>query len=103
MDQVVEVESTSEVHAVILGELSHAQTIVWLTMTLNGHESQFKLDTGAEVTAISEKIYKILQNPQMTTSKKALDGPARQPLDCMGQFQGQLHSKNKISTQVCLW
>ena len=36
---------------------SHSQTRWTETVLLNGHPIQFKLDTGAEVTAVSEATY----------------------------------------------
>ena len=48
----------------------------------------FKLDTGAQVTAISEEAYKKLQVGPLKKPSKILYGPvpARQMLDVIGQF-----------------
>ena len=96
--QVSEVEG--DVDAAFLGELGSTQTTAWLTtLNLNGHSTQFKLDTGAEVTAISEKTYKALQRPQTSAPMKTLYGPSRQPLHCIGHFLGKFCCKGKTSTQ----
>ena len=46
----------------------------------------FKIDTGAEVTAISESAWKSLRNPPtLTKATKNLCGPDRKPLQIVGQ------------------
>ena len=96
--QVSEVEG--DVDTAFLGELGMTQTAAWLvTLNLNGHSTQFKLDTGAEVTAISEKTHIALQKPQMSISKKTLYGPSRQPLQCIGTFPGKFSYEGKTATQ----
>ena len=59
----------------------------------------FKLDTGAEVTAISEKTYQELGEPELHTPEKALFGPSRQPLKVEGQFRGTLTHNHRSSIQ----
>ena len=96
--QVSEVEG--DVDTAFLGELGMTQTAAWLvTLNLNGHSTQFKLDTGAEVTAISEKTHIALQKPQMSISKKTLYGPSRHPLQCIGTFPGKFSYEGKTATQ----
>ena len=52
----------------------------------------FKVDTGTEVTVISQEIYESLGGPKQTLEKssKKLYGPACQPLDMLGQFIAKL-------------
>ena len=51
LDQVAKVESDADI--AFLGGVDFKQTSVWLaTLNLNRHHTQFKLDTGAEVTAV---------------------------------------------------
>ena len=74
----------------------------WTADVLVGQtEVRFKLDTGAEVTAISERTYRTLVNPnslQMTSL--ALFGPGRTPLNIVGQFSCNLtyHSRTSQHT-----
>ena len=90
----------SEIDAVFLGQVESQQKPLWLaTLNLNGHSLQFKLDTSAEVTAISEDAYKTLQNPQTSSSTKVLYGPSQQPLHCIGQFPGKFSHKGTAATQ----
>ena len=94
--QVAEVE---EVDGAFLGELGSDQRAWLTTVNLNGHKTLFKLDTGAEVTAISEDTYQILKRPKMSTSHKKLYGPSQQSLNCIGQFSGKFSYKSKTVTQ----
>ena len=45
-------------------------------ISLNSHPIQFKLDTGAEVTAISDKVFSSLCNAKLQKASKVLLGPA---------------------------
>ena len=66
---------------------------------MNEHSITFKLDTGAEVTAISTDTYKTLRKPRLSPPKKLLYGPSRQPLDTAGQFQAEITYKDKREQQ----
>ena len=75
-------------------------TSAWFTtVTLNGKRLSFKLDTGAEVTAISMEAYKQLRKPQLTTPEKILYGPSRQPLKTTGEFAGKFSHNGEAATQ----
>ena len=51
----------------------------------------FKMDTGAEVTSNSDRVYKSMPSaPILQPANRAPLGPARQKLDLSGQFQGTL-------------
>ena len=96
--QVAEVEG--EVDTAFLGEVGSTQTKAWLsTLQLNTHKIQFKLDTGAEATAISMETYRTLKKPKLSTPKKTLLGPSRQPLNCIGEFQGKFGFSDRSTTQ----
>ena len=91
----------SETDTVFLGELGSQRNPSWLTtLELNGQSLQFKLDTGAEVTAISENAYRTkLQSPQTSSSTKVLYGPSRELLHYIGQYPGKFSHKGKAATQ----
>ena len=96
--QVAAIQSETDV--IFLGELKSQQNPTWLTtLDQNGYGLQFKLDTGAEVTDISEDAYKTIQSPQILPSTKKFYGPSRQPLHCIGQFPGKFSHKSKAATQ----
>ena len=73
---------------------------VWkVAVRVGTHPTVFKLDIGAEVTAISEELFltlgKSLQKPS-----KLLYGSSHHSLDVMGQFEEVLHYKDRSSRQT---
>ena len=60
---------------------------------------RFKLDTGAEVTAISNSEYERISNRTLEKPSKVLYGPNHQPLDVIGQFTTTLTHKGKSTEQ----
>jgi transposase InsO family protein len=65
---------------------------------VNGHNVNFKVDTGAEVTVISEDISKTL-GLELSQTAKSLHGPDRSPLKVSGQATVRLAYKEKQCTQ----
>ena len=63
-------------------------------------EVNFKLDTGAKVTAIMEETFKLLNDIKLSKPSKRLHGPAKQSLNVLGQFSGTLSYKGKSSSQT---
>ena len=77
------------------------QNSSWMSaLQLNNKEVKFKLDTGAEVTAISQETHRLLGNPKLLRPTKILRGPSHQPLKVVGQFQGELNSEGRATTQT---
>ena len=75
------------------------QETIWLaTVDLNGKQTPFKLDTGAEVTAISDGTHERLGKPTLDRTDKLLYGPSRQLLQVLGMFTGTFNHKG-IQTQ----
>ena len=60
----------------------------------------FKLDTGAEATAISENTYSVLGKPNLSNPSKILYGPGEQQLNVLGQFESTLKCKQKSCNQA---
>lgn len=61
----------------------------------------FKMDTGAEVTAINVQTYSLLGKPRLAKPTKILLGPAHQKLEVWGQFTGWLkHGKHSTRQSV---
>ena len=69
------------------------------TISVNGQNVPFKVDTGAEVTVISEKYAKLLSQDLQPPSKR-LHGPDRQPLSVMGEITTAMTYKDKQVTQT---
>ena len=51
---------------------------------MNGKQAQFKLDTGVEVSAVSEQTYLRVGGKQLQCPTKVLYGPAYQSLEVLG-------------------
>lgn len=70
---------------VTIGECSEtekqkAQRDAWkITLTADGVPVQFKIDTGADVTVMPEKLYKEKLSVKLKKSHKQLRGPNSQP------------------------
>ena len=60
-------------------------TIEWKTSPL-----QFKIDTGSDLTAISEEIFKKLDGVTLRETITSLHGPVKYQLIGQGQFAGML-------------
>ena len=68
----------------------------WSADVLVGRtEVNFKLDTGAEVTAISERVYETLADPMPL--EQTLFGPGRTPLHVIGQFSSMFTYNGRTS------
>ena len=67
----------------------------WFTELQWGrHKVQFKLDTGAEVSVISEKTYRNVGQPALHAPDKMLFGASHCPLQVLGYCKAKLWYKN---------
>ena len=99
MSKVTE-ESVDPDENSFLGVVHSNNNKQWLsTVTLNQTQVSFKLDTGAEVTAISEDTYRKLQNVTLQKPNKVLRGPANLQLSVIGKFTGTLSHKTTLCEQ----
>ena len=84
-----------------LDAMTSASESSWnIKLLLEKTSVNFKLDTGAEVTAITEKTSKLLNGIRLSKPSKTLHGPARQSLHVLGQFMGVLSYKERSSSQT---
>lgn len=68
----------------------------WSVMvTINGQEMCFKLDTGAEVTVISNHTWELLKENELQSSNKRLYGPDNNPLELVGQLPVTIEYKGR--------
>ena len=87
-----------------LGTLEDAQSPVTknpreVTITLNEVPVQFKIDTGADVSAIPESVFKQLQDVSLSHSDHCLTGPSQHQLQVAGQFKATLKYGTKKTTE----
>ena len=67
---------------------------------VNGKATLFKIDTGAEVSAVTEQTFKsTAPSTQLRKPSKVLHGPNRQPLNTLGSATVSLAHKDKSTTQ----
>ena len=80
-----------------LDTIGSDHTTSWtVKLNLLGVETMFKLDTGAEATAISEHTHAALGKPSLSNPSKILYGPGEQQLNVLGQFEGTLQCKQRF-------
>lgn len=71
----------------------------WMvTLTVENRQVEFKVDTGASVTAITEETYEALQRPQLSLAPKILCGPARQSLEVLGFYETRLSYRDRSAS-----
>jgi len=83
----------AEFYDQFLGALEDQSTTTspWeVTLTVNGVPILFKIDTGTDVSAISENIFKQLPDVTLTSMDSHLSGPSQHHLQVSGQFTAML-------------
>jgi len=89
------IEDEEEEDDNFLGTISTQQQSQWLTeLKVNGLLVTFKIDTGMEVSAISEGTFQQLQNVKIEKTTRKLYGPAMSPLTVLGQLTVTLTSRH---------
>ena len=66
-----------------------------VTLMVQNRPVEFKMDTGAAVTAITEETYHVLEQPKLISARKNLCGSAQQRLEVLGLFEENLSSQQK--------
>ena len=70
--------------------LSSTEALWTAKLELNGRNIDFKMDTGADITVISEQEYVSKQDGPLRQTNQVLNSPSQQKLDVCGQFSGKL-------------
>eukprot|EP00731_Ephydatia_muelleri_P036384 Em0245g3a len=97
----IQVHSENEEEGLFVDIIGKHLDKAWFAhIRLCKHNICFKLDTGAEVTAISQETYQQLGTTPLNKPSKVLYGAGNQPLDVMGQFTGILSHKELHSQQT---
>ena len=66
-----------------------------ITIQVEGNDVCFKLDTGAEVTVVGERVLHSLDSKKLQTPTKRLCGPDQTPLEVLGEIPVKLVYKNR--------
>jgi len=81
-----------------VGAVNSDQNFWQATISVEGEDVVFKLDTGAEVTAISNETYQICHEPPIETTTRPVFGPAQQKLPVVGTARVKLEYRG-VSTE----
>ena len=74
-----------------LGTVESQEETQWMSiLKVNNLDVTFKIDTGAEFSAINETTFNKLKDIQLKKPQKLLYGPAMSPLTVLGQFTASL-------------
>ena len=95
-------EQEGHLETAFLDAASTSQQVAWFADIQLGDQETltFKVDTGAEVTAISDNCYQSLSHPPaLNAPDKVLYGPSRHPLQVRGQYKWHLSYKGKTCEQ----
>ena len=89
-----------EVEESFLGVVSDGTAAPWTVSILVGDKTiPFKIDTGAQVTAISDRTFGQFDGVKLKKPSKSLYGPAQHLLDVTGQFTANLRYGQKCVKQ----
>lgn len=93
-------DDNSDEDVAFLGSVSeNAEASPWMTeVKVDNHKTMFKIDTGADVTAVPEQLYVQGQFRKLVRATKILYGPGGIPLKLKGKFAATL-SNSKHSTR----
>jgi hypothetical protein len=84
-----------------LGTIGQGSTDLWVTKArVNGIFMVFQIDTGAEVTVISERDFKRLGEVTLMPSQRTLRGLNQSLLQVKGQFDGKIRVGKRIAEQT---
>lgn len=95
----VSTTGSDEEEVAFLGTVSSDGEPWLITLKVNEDTAVFKIDTGADVTVLSEEIFHKGQFPQLESTKKVLQGPGRTPITVRGKFSVSIGTENKSTTQ----
>ena len=72
-----------------------------LSLLLNGTPTEFDIDTGAEVSLISEERHQKIGSPSLSVPGKTLRGPSNYSLPVTGRFTGVLkHGQLEVQQEI---
>ncbi|CAC5360944.1 unnamed protein product [Mytilus coruscus] len=83
-----------------LGTINTVGDRPWTTkLFIRKKEIDFKIDTGADVTVISDSDLNGINSIELMKANKRLSGPGNTNLNVVGKFQCMLETKDKFSVQ----
>ena len=86
-------EPDEDLDVIYLDTIESRKGSIWnVTIDINGQPVMFKLDTGAEVTAVTQETMTRVGNVVLKPATKSLCGPDRKPLKVLGKLTVTLSS-----------
>ena len=80
-------EPDEDLDVIYLDAIESGKGSTWnVTIDINGQPVMFKLDTGAEVTAVTQETLTKLGDVVLKPATKSLCGPDRKPLKVLGKL-----------------
>ena len=102
-DTITVSDNDEDVDDNFLGTVDSKQKTQWLTeLKVNDVTATFKINTGVEVSAISETTLRQLQTVQLKKPTRNLYGPAMSRLKVTGQFTANLAYKHTSCKQTVI-
>ena len=88
---VAGVQESTEAEVPFLGAIGSERRNPWeVTISLNKKPVKFQIDSGAEVTVVSDSMLRKLTGVNLKPTQRTLKGPTQGPLPVRGQFRGTL-------------
>ena len=102
--QVATVEEKETKEDAFLGALTDTSGDRWnVTLQLNSHPVLFCIDTGADVTAIPERVWKDIGKPPLLPSNRNLKCPDTHSLSVKGMLKAKLENQTQQAQETCTW
>ena len=89
------IHAVEKVETFFLGSVHESEKNPWRTkIDILNRTIDFKIDTGADVSVLSEKVFKSIRpSPNLKSPNAVLQSPGGR-LNCLGYFETEMHTKN---------
>ena len=97
--KVSNIEAGEDVFLGTVGDSRSASSEPWVaTVNVNGTPIELLIDTGAEVTVMSEETWMQVGKPTLSPPGRTLRGPSSHKLSTTGKFMAELSVSNRSAT-----
>ena len=100
--RVSQVDTHTDLSEAFLGAIGDTTDNPWsVTIDVNGTQIELNIDTGAEVTVISEEAWRKVGQPALSPPDRTLRGPDTHKLPTTGQFTARLSKdEHKVEEEI---
>ena len=101
VEEIKESDFDESVETLFLGTVNctKSNTFWQKSVTVNGQQMTFKLDTGAAVTAIPAHLYSQRRHGKLLPTTKRLCGPSNTPIEVKGHFTANISHNGTVAKQ----